>query len=420
MTDIEERLKRIEREVEAHFKDRKEEFVPGETTIGLSRPTFGADEVMEVIDSLLSTWVTMGEKVTEFEQLWAEYVGADHSVMVNSGSSANLVAMKALSRDRISPGDEVIVPAVSWSTSVFPIVDVGATPVLVDVDPETYTIDPDALQDAITDETAAIVPVHLLGNPCEMDYISDLAETHDLSVMEDCCEAHGATYQGQKVGTFGDFGTFSFFFSHHISTIEGGAVVTDSAQDRDELRMYRAHGWTRETEEQDYATEYPSLDDRFLFARHGYNLRPTEIQGGFGIHQVPKLDRFIDERRRNAQILNRQLERHVDYFELLRERDGTRCSWFAYPILIRPDAPFSRAELQNHLESNQIETRPILAGDITKQPAMEEIPHQISGDLSGAEHLHFDGLFVGNHHGLTDEKLTYIIDTIDEFIKQFG
>lgn len=417
MTDFDERMERIAAEVEQHFEGRDEEFVPGETPIRLSRPTFGSEEIVEAIESLLSTWVTMGDKVEQFEQQWAEYVGANHATMVNSGSSANLLAMKALAGDRIEPGDEVIVPAVSWSTSLFPVLDIDAKPVLVDVDPETYTLDVEACAEAITDDTAGMVPVHLLGNPCEMDPLLELAEDHDLAVMEDCCEAHGAEYRGQKVGTFGDVGTFSFFFSHHISTIEGGMVVSDSSEYRDRTRMARAHGWIRELEDEPFTGEYPDIDERFLFASQGYNLRPTEIQGAFGIHQLEKLDPFVEKRRENAAYLNEQLERYEEYFDVLQERDGTRCSWFAYPLLVDESAPFGRDDLQTHLEENQIETRPILAGDLTRQPVMDRVPHRVAGELEGSRHLHVDGLFIGNHHALDRPRLDYIVETIEAFIE---
>lgn len=417
MSNLDERMEHIKAEVERHFEEQHKEFVPGETPIRLSRPTFGSEEVLEAIESLLSTWVTMGDKVKQFERQWAEYVGVDHATMVNSGSSANLLAMKALAQDRIDPGDEVIVPAVSWSTSLFPILDINAEPVLVDVDPETYTLDVEEFNDAITDDTAGVVPVHLLGNPCEMDPILELAEDHDLAVMEDCCEAHGAEYRGQKVGTFGDLGTFSFFFSHHISTIEGGMITSDRPDYRNSTRMGRAHGWVRELEDETFSTEYSDIDERFLFASRGYNLRPTEIQGAFGIHQLEKLEPFIEKRRENALYLNERLHQYDEYFDVLRERDGTRCSWFAYPLLVTESAPFGRDDLQVHLEDNLIETRPILAGDLTRQPVMDRIPHRIVGELEGSRHLHFDGLFIGNHHALDEPRLEYIVETIETFVE---
>ncbi|WP_232702143.1 DegT/DnrJ/EryC1/StrS family aminotransferase [Halobacterium wangiae] len=414
--DPEDLISDIRPKIEEHFAT-DEEFVPGESTIRLSRPTYGAEEVLESLDSLLSTWVTMGEKVEEFEDGWSDYTGRDHGVMVNSGSSANLLAMKALEGTIIEPGDEVIVPAVSWSTSVFPILDINAKPVLVDVDSNTYTLDIEATKEAITEDTAAILPVHLLGNPCEMDPLLDLCEDHNLALIEDCCEAHGARYDGEHVGSFGDFGTFSFFFSHHIATIEGGMVVTDSESYLEKLRMLRAHGWVRELDDKErFVQSNPDIDERFLFANTGYNLRPTDIQGGFGIHQLDRIDGFLEKRRSNAEYLNDRLSEYSDTFVFLEERPKAECSWFAYPLLIKDGASISRDELRAHLEDHNIETRPILAGNMARQPVFDSIPHRIHSDLDNSEKIHLDGIFVGNHHRMTSEKLDYIVSVIENLL----
>lgn len=394
------------------------DFIPGETPIRLSKPTFGAEEVIDSLDSLLSTWVTMGEKVSSFERQWADYVGTEYSTMVNSGSSANLLALKALEGDVIESGDEVIVPAVSWSTSIFPIVDVDAKPVLVDVDSSTYTIDVESFKEAITNDTAVVLLVHLLGNPCDMEPIMDICSDHDIAIIEDSCEAHGAEYDGQKVGSFGDIGTFSFFFSHHISTIEGGMITTNSDMYLERTRTGRAHGWVRELENKEkYSSKSPDIDDRFLFISHGYNLRPTEIQGAFGVHQLGKLERFIDIRRENAHALNDELASFDDSLQILQERPNTRCSWFAYPLLVQSDAPFTRDDLQGHLEDNLIETRPILAGNLARQPALQDIEHKQFGKLESAEKIHENGLFIGNHHGIGDPQREYVLNVISDFIQ---
>lgn len=409
----------IEEQIRKEFASKEGDgFTPGETPIRLSRPTFGAEEVLESLDSLLSTWVTMGDKVESFERQWADYVGTEYSTMVNSGSSANLLALKALEGDVIESGDEVIVPAVSWSTSIFPIVDVNAKPVLVDVNPSTYTIDIESFKEAITDDTAAVLLVHLLGNPCDMEPIMEICLDHDIAIIEDSCEAHGAEYNGQKVGSFGDIGTFSFFFSHHISTIEGGMITTNSDTYLERTRTGRAHGWVRELENKEkYTVESPDIDPRFLFISHGYNLRPTEIQGAFGMHQLDKLEGFIDIRQKNAHVLNEEMTGFDDLFHVLQERANTRCSWFAYPFLVRNDAPFTRGELQSHLEDNLIETRPILAGNLARQPALQDINHKQIGDLEAAETIHENGLFIGNHHGIRDDQRDYIVETIQDFVR---
>src|SRR5260370_11596332 len=273
-------LARIRPYLRKHFKLNKTEFVPGKTRIPLTIPTYGSEEVEEAIDSLLSTWVTMGAKVKKFEEAFAQYNGSKHAVMVNSGSSANLLALSVLTNpilpDHIERGSEIITPAVTWATTVYPIADVGCTPVLVDVDPQTFNILPEEVERAVTSKTRAVVPVHLLGRPCELDRINRIAGDHDLYLVEDACESTGAEIQGKKVGSFGDMGTFSFFISHHISTVEGGLVVTDDDNFYEYLKAMRAFGWVRELKEKEsYTSDNKEIEPRFIFITHGYILRPT-------------------------------------------------------------------------------------------------------------------------------------------------
>ncbi len=231
----------------------------------------------------------MGSKVRRFEDAFAKYIGADPAVIMHSGSSANLVALSVLASpevtDRLGPGPEIITPAVTWATTVYPIINLGFLPVFVDVDAHTFNMDPDEVRKAITPQTRAIMLVHLLGNPCDMDAICSIAKEHDLIVIEDSCEAHGAEWHGKKVGSFGDLATFSFFYSHHISTIEGGMVLTSREECAELARAIRAFGWIRDLRDRDsIAAQYPEIDAKYLFRGIGYHLRPTEIQGAFGIH----------------------------------------------------------------------------------------------------------------------------------------
>src|SRR5438309_5518235 len=271
-----ETLDRVRPYIRKHFKIKdKHEFVPGKTKIPLIIPSYGADEVEEALESMLSTWVTMGKKVKRFEEMFAEYLGSRYAVMVNSGSSANLLTLSVLTnpllQDRIMPRTEIITPAVTWATTVYPIANVGCTPVLVDVDPHTFNILPEEMEKALTSKTRAVVPVHLLGGPCELDKISQFAEDHDLFVVEDACESTGAEIQDRKVGSFGDMGTFSFFISHHISTVEGGIVVTDDDVLYEYLKAMRAFGWVRDLREKtSYSSANKGIDPRFVFVTHGY------------------------------------------------------------------------------------------------------------------------------------------------------
>jgi CDP-6-deoxy-D-xylo-4-hexulose-3-dehydrase len=398
---------------------------PGGPRLPLHVPSYGADEVNEALDSLLSTCVTMGDKVRRFEVLWAQYLGVREAVMVNSGSSANLVAAAALVNSAfprpLVPGDEVIVPAVAWSTTYFPLVNVGLVPVLVDVDPDTFTIDPVAAARAIGPRTRGLMPVHLLGNACDMRALGDLAARHDLLVIEDSCEAHGARFEGKPVGTFGTMGTFSFYFSHHISTIEGGMVVTDDPELADLARTLRSHGWTRDVRRKPSIVDAP-IDERFLFVNLGYNFRPMEVQGAFGLHQLAKLEPFIKIRRDNVEYWNAGLRRHARWLRECPGRDtnGSRSVWFGYPITVRPEAPFSRDELAGFFESRGIATRPIMAGNFRDQPAISLFPHRIAGPLDRSEQVMRQSFFIGNHQAIDARDRAYVIQCLDEFMARWA
>jgi CDP-6-deoxy-D-xylo-4-hexulose-3-dehydrase len=397
-------------------------FVPGRTRIPLSVPTFGWEEVWDALESLLSTQVTMGEKVQRFESMFAEYVGVKHAVMVNSGSSANLLALSVLSSPLIAghlrPGDEVVTPAVTWATAVFPIANLGLVPVLVDVELDTFDLIPEEVEKAITPRTRAILLVHLMGNPCDMDRIMSIARRHNLLVIEDACEAHGAEYHGRKVGSFGDFATFSFFFSHHISTMEGGMLLTNDDRYAELARALRVFGWVRDLKAKDViAQQHPEVDPRFLFVSTGYNLRPMEIQGAFGIRQMGKLERYVQLRRENARYWSRKLGA-LPHLRVHREAEGTRHAWFGYPIMVLPGAAFSRDELADHLEAKGVETRPIMAGNMDEQPAMRLFPYRKVGDLPNARLVHRSAFFFGNHHGIGSEQRKAIVSYVREFVRE--
>jgi CDP-4-dehydro-6-deoxyglucose reductase, E1 len=397
---------------------------PGEARLPLHVPSYGADEVNEAIESLLSTQVTMGDRVRRFEALWAEYLGVAEAVMVNSGSSANLVAAAALVNPafprRLVSGDEVLVPAVAWSTTYYPLVNVGLVPVLVDVDLDTFTIDPAAAARAVSPRTRALMAVHLLGNACDMRALGALAARHDIVIVEDACEAHGAKFEGKMVGTLGAMGTFSFYFSHHISTIEGGMLVTDDPALADLARVLRSHGWTRDVKRKPRIVD-PPIDERFLFVNLGYNLRPMELQGAFGLHQVAKLEGFIKIRRDNVEYWNAGLRRHARWLRECpgREASGSRSVWFGYPISVRPEAPFSRDDLVRFLEGRGIATRPIMAGNFRDQPAIDLFPHRIAGPLPNAELIMRQSFFIGNHHAISERDRAYVVDCLDDFMARW-
>jgi len=384
----------------------------------LSVPLFGADEVMGALDCLLTQNVTMGTRVRQFERAFADYVGSRHAIMVNSGSSANLLATAVLASPSLPgclrPGDEVIVPAVTWSTTLAPILQHGCVPVLVDIDPVTLNLRPSDLPAALSSKTRAIMPVHLLGNPVDMGPVRELARSHDLWVVEDTCESLGSSVSGRQVGTFGHFGTYSFYFSHHITTIEGGMLVTDDDRLADLARSIRAHGWTRDMQDRSaIEAANPWIDPRFLFAHIGYNLRPMELQAAFGLVQLARLDEFNERRRANAEHLLTALADLRDELGLVTEQAGGRSTWFGFTVLTKDAA--TRRALSAHLEAHGIATRPIVAGNLAVQPAFRDNPHRTVGPLDNATRIGERGLFVGNHPNLDQAHLDHIVATFRSF-----
>lgn len=403
--------------ISSEWENRKEK--SEELKIPLSAITYGVDEIMEVLDSMLSAQVTMGKKVGTFERMFADYIGVKHGIMVNSGSSANLIAMSLLTnpvfKNRIKKGSEVITPAVTWSTTVFSIIHAGLRPLLIDVD-EDYLIDIEKLKESIGPKTKAILLVHLLGNPCDMKAIMDIAQDHKLFLIEDCCEAHGAEYRDKKVGSFGDISTYSFYFSHHITTIEGGIVLTNDDMFADLSRIFRAHGWIREvSNREELIKKYSDIDPRFLFVNIGHNLRPTDLQGAIGIHQMNRLEGFIKIRRENAEFWNKSLKKYEDSFILPKERDGTRHTWLAYPLTIRHEANFTRKQLIEFLESKNIKTRPIVAGNMSEQPALRFFKHKETG-LKNSEYIMRNSFYIGNHQEIRHRERQYFVECMDGFM----
>ena len=397
-------------------------FVPGKSGVPLIGPGYGAEEVLEALDSLLSTHVTMGKKVGKFERAFARYIGAPWGTMVNSGSSANLLAFRLLNlldgNRRLRRGDEIITQAVTWSTSVFPILDAGARPVFVDLELPSYTLDVDQAQQALSRKTKVLFPVHIMGMPSPLTALGEMAEDHGLALVEDACEAHGATIEGKRVGSFGDLSTFSFFFSHHMTTIEGGIVLGKRKDHENLSRSLRAHGWVRErSDRQSFIDRNPHIDSRFLFVSHGYNLRPTEIQAGFGLRQLPKLEGEIKARQRNARILTKRLD-GIPHLILPEEPPKGKCSWFGYPILVDERAPFSRAQFTSFLEKRRIQTRPIMGGNIAEQPALRHTLYRKIGTLPNSRLIMRNGFFFGIHGGLGEEALEYLASTIETFVKR--
>ena len=386
----------------------------------LSVPLYGADEVMSALQVLLSQNVTMGARVKEFERAFSDFIGSRHAVMLNSGSSANLVALAILSEsvvpNGLHPGDEVIVPAVTWPTTVTPIIQAGCVPVFVDIDSETLNLRPESLEDALSPRTRAIFVVHLLGNPVAMERVMDFARERDLWVLEDTCESLGSTVDGKHAGAFGHIGTFSFYFSHHITTVEGGMLVTDDDRLADLARSVRSHGWTRDMKnKEELESASPWIDPRFLFVHLGYNLRPMEVQAAFGLVQLERLAEFNEARRENARRLLAGLRRPRRASQV-RRRAGRRSE---HLVRIpgdrrgRTDAVGAVAPPRGAADRDTRDRR-----RQPRRPAgVQGQPHRTVGSLASATAIGQRGLFIGNHPRLDDRHIDHIVAAFHSFFE---
>lgn len=354
-------------------------------------------------DVIASDHFSMGEKVRQFEADFAQYLGSQYCVMVNSGSSANLLMIAALrytknDRLRLMPGDEVIVPAVSWSTTYYPLYQYGLKIKFVDIDLETLNFDLAALAEAVSHKTKAIFCVNLLGNPNDFDAVRNIIGKRDIILLEDNCESMGATFDGRQAGTFGVMGSFSSFFSHHISTMEGGLIATDDEELYQIMLSLRAHGWTRNLPKDNLVTTPKSdnpFDESFRFVLPGYNLRPLELSGALGIEQVKKLPRLVQERRHNADRLKDALGNHP---VVILQKEIGQSSWFGFSLIIRPGSGVTRNDIIERLNGLGFETRPIVTGNFAKNEVVKYFDYEIHGELKNAEYVDQNGLFIGNHH----------------------
>jgi len=351
-----------------------------------------------VIDSGM---FSMGPEVAAFEEDFSRFIGSKYAVMANSGSSANLLMTAALfyiKENALRPGDEVIVPAVSWSTTYYPLHQYGLKLKFVDIDLHTLNYDLAQLAEAISDQTRLIMVVNLLGNPNDFDAVFQMIEGRDIRIIEDNCESLGAEYKGQKTGTFGVMGTFSTFFSHHISTMEGGLIVTDDEELYHILLSLRAHGWTRNLPKINHVTGEKGDDpfeESFKFVLPGYNVRPLELSGAIGREQLKKLPTLIAERRKNGKFFQKVMAEHPD---IVIQKEMGKSSWFGFSLVVRPGSKFARDDLLLKLSELGFESRPIVAGNFCKNEVIKYFNHEIHGDLKNANTIHECGLFIGNQH----------------------
>jgi CDP-6-deoxy-D-xylo-4-hexulose-3-dehydrase len=405
--------------LEAH--SRINEAKPVKYWYPLSMASYGVEEILEALDSMCSFRTSMWEKTAEFERSFAKYQNCSDAVMVNSGSSADLLLSFLLTgppSPKLERGDEILIPAVTWPTQVWSPMMAGLKVRLVDIDPDTLNISLGDLEWKITPSSRAIFLVHLLGNPCDMGGILELARTHNLIVIEDCCEALGSEWNGVKVGNFGLGAAFSFFFSHHITTMEGGMITTNDPDLADRLRILRAHGWLRNVDPSRCPVSDDETDARYSFVNWGFNLRPTELQAGFGLQQLAKLPEFTERRGKLAS----RFFSYIDGSRFL-SRPAVSASgrpiWMALPVLLKECAPFRRHDITAYLERSGVETRPIVAGNLTRQPAARLFEGLRAGSYPGADVVHDRGFYVGLSPFVEDAAMDRLIDCLDAFLGRY-
>jgi len=416
----------------ADIAHRVPAFVPGKSAIPPSGKVIGARELTLLVEASLDGWLTTGRFNDAFERKLGQYLGRRHVRTTNSGSSANLLALSALTSPllgerALQPGDEVITVAAGFPTTVNPTLQNGMVPVFVDVSLPTYNIDPERIEAAVSPRSRAIMIAHTLGNPFNLDAVMDVARRHNLWVVEDCCDALGATYRDRKVGTFGHIGTLSFYPAHHITMGEGGAVFTDDDDLRRALESLR--DWGRDcycapgrdnTCGKRFKWQLGDMpagyDHKYTYSHLGYNLKITDMQAALGVAQMDRLEGFVESRRRNFNHLKSRLEPLADRLLLPEATLHSNPSWFGFPITLMPHVEQSREQVTAHLERHKIGTRLLFAGNLTRQPYFRGRPHRVSGTLENTDRVMAKTFWVGVYPGLSGDMLDYSADKIIEFL----
>jgi CDP-6-deoxy-D-xylo-4-hexulose-3-dehydrase len=409
------------------------EFVPGETVVPVSGKVFGASEVQHLVDAGLDFWLTTGRFAAQFERAFARACGVRHAVLVNSGSSANLVALSALTSpslgaDRLMPGDEVITVAAGFPTTVNPIFQNGLVPVFIDVELGTYGPIVEQLEAARSDRTRAVMIAHTIGNPFDLAAVTAFTRRHGLRLVEDCCDAVGATYGGRPVGTFGDVATVSFYPAHHITMGEGGAVLTNTPALRTLIESFRDWGrdcWCEPGKDNTCGKRFCwklgqlpyGYDHKYTYSHVGYNLKATDMQAAVGVAQLERLPGFIAARRRNFAYLRAALADLEDVLVLPEAQANAEPSWFGFPMVVREDAPFTRDALVQFLEGRKIATRLLFGGNLVRQPAYADRYYRVVGDLANSDRVMHGAFWVGVWPGLTEAMLEWVAESIHAFCR---
>ena len=436
ISDQEQQLRsKVFQSVQAYyeFKFQPKQFIPGQTYVPVSGKVFDDDELVKLVDASLDFWLTTGRYSIDFEQRFAAWMGVKHCLLVNSGSSANLVALSTLTSPklgdkRLKTGDEVITVAAGFPTTVNPIFQNQLVPVFLDIKLPTYDIDTNQLEAALSDRTRAIMIAHTLGNPFDLGAVMAFAEKHDLWVIEDNCDAVGSMYQGQKTGTFGHLSTVSFYPAHHMTMGEGGAVLTSDPRLKKIAESYR--DWGRDcrcapgvdnTCNKRYDWQLGDLpfgyDHKYTYSHVGFNLKLTDMQAAVGCAQLDKLPDFIAKRRENFQYLFENLQDLQDVLILPEPNVDSEPSWFGFLLSVREDAPFTRNQLVQHLEEQRIGSRLLFGGNLVRQPAYEGLNYRVVGDLKHTDRAMRNAFWIGLFPGLTPEMLDYVVSVIHDFCK---
>jgi len=410
----------------------EEEFVPGKTPVPVSGRVFDADELVHLVDASLDFWLTTGRYANQFEEEFARFMGVRHAVLCNSGSSANLLAVSALTspelgEKHLKPGDEVITVAAGFPTTVNPIIQNRLVPVFVDIELSTYNIDVGSLEKAIGPRTRAIMLAHTLGNPFNIEGVLRVAKDHALWLIEDNCDALGSRYNGQLTGTFGDLATASFYPAHHITMGEGGCVLTNQEQLAKLVRSFRDWGrdcWCKPGKENTCGKRFErqlgklpyGYDHKYIYSHIGYNLKLTDMQAAVGVAQLKKLPNFIEARKHNWRLLYEGLKPFEEFFILPQPTPDSDPSWFGFAVTIRSGAPFTRNELVQYLEGRKIATRLLFGGNITRQPAYQGVSSRKVSPLRNTDTVMNNTFWIGLYPGLTQEMIEYTIQVVTDFI----
>ena len=408
-------------------------FIPGESPIPVTGKVFGKEELSAAVEASLDFWLTSGPYTEKFENRFAKTVGMRHSFMVNSGSSANLLALTSLTSSKhgdrtLRAGDEVLTVAAGFPTTVTPILQNNLIPVYVDVDLETYVANDVALESAIGPKTKAIMMAHTLGNPFNLDLVQKLAEKHNLWFIEDSCDALGGTYRGQSLGSFGDLSTFSFYPAHHITTGEGGAVLIKKVAHKTIVESFRDWGrdcWCAPGCDNTCLKRYEwqlgelpeGYDHKYTYSHLGYNLKSGDIQAAIGLAQLDRLDNFIELRKRNWQYLSKNLAHLEDQFIFPKATENGDPSWFGFALTVRSDARKTRNQIVNDLNEAKIATRLLFGGNLLRQPAFAGTPRRVSGELKNTDIIMNQTFWIGVWPGLTTQMLDYVIETLEKIMQ---